>query len=605
MSKYQILLSVLDGLASEARAAGYTSHFPEGSDVADLNKSRSRAYLHLFLKVRFGILEPQERESYITEGSQDGGIDGYFIDAEHKRVYFVQSKFRVTEANFQSKKIELEEIAAMDTDRVLDGERLDGQGNPYNGKIQELIRAIREIRDIGRYEYRVVIIANVRDKQEGAIKKLVGAYDIEVIDFSRCYTTLVFPVISGAYFNQENLLIYLDLSNKSAGTKISYDVVTESGICSITALFVPTIEIARMMFQYRNAILRFNPRSYLEHDGAKVNHAIRRTMLSGPNNEFALFNNGITMISDETAINEKIGHKGRAQLSIRNPQIINGGQTAFTLSRIYEEQRSNLANVFDNKEVLLKVITINEQSSPSTEDKQQLIDRISTATNQQTPVSDADRRSGQPAFVDLQVAVFDRYGLLFERKRGEFQDGLKDKYLDDVQIIERNLFLRIYCASNGSLLNAHQKAIFAHFKNPERLCEDTSGLDRAYFGYFCFQALKVRQSQTEAAAETPTDQGREAFCRLFALSLSRFPETVPLIQSQAEQLAGELVEQSHGQWIAFVDSIAKSEKTYVDYVRDRKTDEIVGVFSRSKWLRSSRIEKDIRMHFTAQSGIAG
>jgi hypothetical protein len=112
---------------------------------------------------------------------------------------------------------------------------------------------------------------------------------------------LVFPVISGTFFNATDLGIHLDLSNKNAGSKISYSVDTQYGECDITALFVPTIEIARTFHRYKNSILRFNPRSYLELEGAKVNAAIRNTIFVEGKNEFALCNNGITMLSDRPA----------------------------------------------------------------------------------------------------------------------------------------------------------------------------------------------------------------------------------------------------------------------------------------------------------------
>ena len=222
---------------------------------------------------------------------------------------------------------------------------------------------------------------------------------MEIVGYTECYEKLVFPVITGTYFNATDLNINIDLSNKNAGSKISYNVQTKNGDCEITVLFVPTIEIAKILGKYKNSILRYNPRSYLELEGQKVNIAIRETVLNEATNEFALFNNGITMLSDETYINEKIGQKNKAQLTVKNPQIINGGQTAYTLSRILEENiDSNFEDIFQGKEVLLKVITlldIGESSELKTKKKVKLIDDISTATNQQTPVIPADRFSNE------------------------------------------------------------------------------------------------------------------------------------------------------------------------------------------------------------------
>src|SRR5580693_5651037 len=93
----------------------------------------------------------------------------------------------------------------------------------------------------------------------------------------------------------------------------------------------------------------------------------------------------------------------KTQLHVRNPQIINGGQTAFTLSRAYEDcVKSGNADAFDNKEVLVKVITLN--TSDTHDDpahRLELIEQISTAANQQTAVTNADRRSNEKSQLEI------------------------------------------------------------------------------------------------------------------------------------------------------------------------------------------------------------
>jgi hypothetical protein len=475
MSKYDSLLRILDQIRKEGVAAGFSAYGSDNDDPDWLNQTRSKAYVHLFLKVNFGMLAFSERENYVTDGTQDGGVDGYFIDPDSKTVIFLQSKFRTTERNFESKQITLNEVASMDIGRITSGEDTDEKGIRYNGKIMRLIRTISEIEDIGRYKYKVIIIANLRDVSNTTLRNLTGGFAVELFDAERCYSELIFPVLSGTYFQKDSLGIFLDLSNKNAGAKINYEVSTTYGACDITVLFVPTLEIAKTMYKYKNAILKFNPRSYLEFDGATVNNSIRDTILSGASNEFALLNNGITMISDETNINEKIGQKNKAQLFVKNPQIINGGQTAYTLSRIYEEHLVDAESLFAGKEVLLKVITL--ALPKPTQDSTKLIERISTATNRQTAVTNSDRYSNEDGFALLQKAIFDRHGVLFERKRGEFGDGVREGYLDRNQILERNAFAKIFFAANGYISEAAARRAFLRFKEPERVAADVDQLD--------------------------------------------------------------------------------------------------------------------------------
>ena len=88
------------------------------TEVEKLNQARSRAFIHLFLKVRFGLLDFLERERVVTDEFNDGGIDAYFIETDTKKVYFIQSKFRTVQDNFIEKEITLDEILRMDVDRI-------------------------------------------------------------------------------------------------------------------------------------------------------------------------------------------------------------------------------------------------------------------------------------------------------------------------------------------------------------------------------------------------------------------------------------------------------------------------------------------------------
>lgn len=308
MEKFSILLNVLDTLRKEAPSE-YKNYHPLETDIEKINQARARAYIHLFLKVKFGLTEFKKREVYITDGSYDGGIDAYYIDKESNIIYFIQSKFRITKNNFENKEITFEEILNMDTDRICEGEKVCELGNKYNNKIQNFINEISLIEDIGRYRYKVIILANInKDLKQSQLKKLSGGLPTVVYNFEKCYNELLFPLISGTFYNIKELFIRLNLSNKTT-SEISYSVATSYGNCDITVVFVPIIEIAKMMQKFKNSILKFNPRSYLDLSNNSVNKEIAKTVKSTKTNEFALFNNGITILSNNTDINKQVGKK--------------------------------------------------------------------------------------------------------------------------------------------------------------------------------------------------------------------------------------------------------------------------------------------------------
>ena len=183
MYKYTMLEHVLDSICSEAPEK--LKRYKEESGSKKL-QARSLAYIHLLLKAKFNLTSFDERERYITDGGYDGGIDAYYIDKENKIIYFIQSKYRNTEENFSTKPISVDEIVKMEVSRITDGEETDFKGNKYNGKILGLIRNLQELDQIARYDFKIIILANVDNDIEKVLGKILGL-PYEVYNYKRAY----------------------------------------------------------------------------------------------------------------------------------------------------------------------------------------------------------------------------------------------------------------------------------------------------------------------------------------------------------------------------------------------------------------------------------
>jgi hypothetical protein len=576
MKKYDTLLEVLDQIRKEAPSQ-YASYHPLATNIQGLDQARAKAFIHLYLKVQFGMLDFLEREKQLIDGSNDGGIDAYHIDTRARKIYFIQSKFRTTEENFDRKNIELEEMLKMDVDRITRGEMSDEAGNRYNNKVHSLIRRIQTIEDIARYDFIVVLLANLKDISHSKVKRLVGDFKVEVMDHHKCYTDLVFPVISGTYYNSANLTIEIDLYKKElAQSRIQYAVETESFECEITLLFVPTVEIAKILYKYRNSILKFNPRSYLNLSNNSVNKDIASTVTDKGSNEFALYNNGITMLSDETQFTERTGRPYRGQLHVANPQIINGGQTAYTLSHIYEKALAdkNVDEIFKSKEVMLKVITFTDERIDQKK-RLKLIEAISKATNQQTSVIEADRRSNDRIQVELQDEIYNEFGYFYERKKGEFFDGLRNKYISPSFVIDREVLLRVAFAISGKPEVARRtsaKILFSKeiFNSVSNTLQDHR---RLFFGYMCYRYLEELQTSFNSDPNNRfgvINYGHALrYGKLAVVFVTHAKLKQEFTQLNIENVAGRICDQILGEWLAFEEQ-AKKQRSNREYFRRAK-----------------------------------
>ncbi|SHJ21442.1 AIPR family protein [Flavobacterium terrae] len=565
MTKYSDLLKIVDSLRLEA-PLNYNRYHPEKDEKEKLENARGRAFIHLYLKVTFGLIDFNERENYITDDGYDGGIDAYFIDQENKKLYFIQSKFRNSDQNFENKEITFEELLSMDIERIVEGEEEGENGIRYNGKIQNLIKHLQSISDLPKYKYEIILLANVKNSLQPKLNKLTGGYPVHIFNFQRIYSELVFPLVSGSYYNISELKITINVDRNSAGHRIQYYPVTKYAECTVNALFVPTIEIAKILSKYKNSILKFNPRSYLDLATGSINEKISRSITDFNTNEFALFNNGITMLSDDTVYSDKVGKKNKAEVLVTNPQIINGGQTAYTLSILYDRfLKNDTLHLFENKEVLLKIISFNveeHETKDFEENKLKLIEQISIATNQQSPVFEADRRANDKVQIDLQRSIYDDFGLYYERKRGEFGDGIRSGYVDRSKIIDRENFIRICLASQNNPVQARAGSV-ANFFNKQAfdsILPDASEF-RKYI--FCLKGF-------ERIAHFSSDSSNVRFNARYAITTvlsNRFENSYEI--SDYDNLIDSKLKDIIGNWPSFEDFLRQTEENKRYYFKEK------------------------------------
>ena len=557
--KYNLLVKVLDKLCEEAPKS-YKTYFPSIDQPEAIDKARSLAFIHLLLKVKFGIIEFLERHKLITDGTYDGGLDAYFIDRDQKKLFLIQSKFRTSSSNFENKSMEIDDLLKMEVARITKGEHTDSNGNKFNDKVLAFQAELRSIRDIAKFEYIVFFLGNITRLNDEQIRRLIDNAQYEIYNYENSYSKLLFPLSSGTYYDPDEIIIRLSLSNKEH-PRLKQAITTDFGNYNVTVVFIPTFELAKVMDQYKNSILKYNPRNYLSLEKKSVNERIRNSIIAQDKNSFALLNNGITILSTNIGFSESTGVQNEGQIILTKPQILNGGQTAFTLSKIYEEFKDKPNNPLKNKEVLLKVITPIDIDGGI---DFKFIELISNATNLQNEVSEADRRSNHKTQIALQEFIFENYGYLYERKTGEFYDGINTSVIDPNYIIDRFDFIKAYIAYKGEPATGRRISENTAFQEDYfyKILNDQQKYGEMFFAFLLFKCLLEKEKGFKRKTDSIEKYGYSLMYGKWAVIASIALQNIDVAKPIAEllSLARKLVEEALNHWKEFDNFVVKKNE---------------------------------------------
>lgn len=182
--------------------------------------------------------------------------------------------------------------------------------------------------------------------------------------------------------------------------------------------------LAGLYDEFRDRLLEKNVRSFLQVKGA-VNKGIRDTLRDEPD-MFLAYNNGISVTAESVEIVRDENGKPSIK-SIRDMQIVNGGQTTASIYNAHKDKKINadLSKVF----VQMKISVIT-----SSEDLDEIVPRISAFANTQNKVQIADFSANDPyhrRIEELSRTIWApaQGGSLpqnwfYERARGQYADML-------------------------------------------------------------------------------------------------------------------------------------------------------------------------------------
>ena len=180
-------------------------------------------------------------------------------------------------------------------------------------------------------------------------------------------------------------------------------------------LVMPGCIVAELYEKYGERLLEQNVRTFLQFRG-NINKGMRNTIKNEPHMFFS-YNNGLSATAEEVVTS---GNDDRL-LSVRNLQIVNGGQTTASIFTAGRKEGVDLSGVY----VQIKLSVV------SPEVVEEIVPRISEYSNTQNKVSAADFFSNHPFHRKVEefsrrlwapspVGLVQQTHWFYERARGQF-----------------------------------------------------------------------------------------------------------------------------------------------------------------------------------------
>jgi len=369
----------------------------EQLQLSDPTKIKSLAFVYLCVKTVLD-LDGEETFDCLTEGGGDFGVDAIHLSEEYDGEFTVslfQAKYKHTD--------------------------FSGNSNFPESGINGLIRAIGLLfNPAAELQYiNARLLAKVEEARslirDGFIPQVRSIACNNGLKWNSATDELITCASFGDQVTWEHInhisLVKILQASKPVTDSLRLNgkaIVEDMDFSRILVGRISVTEIAELISRHGDRLLERNIRRYLGLQGNRVNEAIRQTLETPERSNFYFYNNGITLTCDKFSYNAL--QEGDYQVKVENLQIINGGQTCMTIFQTMMRQ-ATLFSEPTEAYVLLRLYQL-----PS--DNEDLVQKITFATNSQNPVDLRDLRANDEVQRRLEMDI-SQLGFSYRRKRSD------------------------------------------------------------------------------------------------------------------------------------------------------------------------------------------
>jgi len=352
----------------------------------------------------------------LVKGSQDGGFDGiYFEEFDlHYKMHVFQCK-----NSLNLKKNQL--------DKFRKDFELFTKGDRTALNIDDVLNKLDEYEDLTNKGFIIeeifYFIFN-GDKNENKNKELYETYN--KVDFLIIDSEDLFERVSkllkteGKRVNDVDFIFKAEKSNlfpESDQSLISFSILNVKSV----NFHLNAIELCKLIDEeikinkFKEGLFSENLRGFLKYN--TVNKKIRETLENDDDYiYFTFLNNGITILCDQMKIptHQQVG---QYVISSTNPVIVNGLQTVNVIYELYKKTKDQF-EIGTSEKILKRLknifVLIRLYETKDTE----IIEKITEATNTQTPIGVKDKLSNKD-FNKYIKKLFENNNIKYITKKGE------------------------------------------------------------------------------------------------------------------------------------------------------------------------------------------
>jgi len=345
----------------------------------------------------------------------DSGVDAIFIDEENNYINLFNFKFRESFNVDKQQKLNETFLSTKFTNSII-GENTNG----LKGKIKRLAdEIIQKLNSNEIWKLRLYAVSNESkelDVNSAEIKQLKELFDLETVaigldTISKMMSIRPHPVDAIIHVEKDSILPYTESSLSSSKSYIIR--------VSATDLIRITCNDSQHRNNYKMEDLSVLSNTEMEYGllfdnvrgliaRSKYNDNIFKTLKEEPA-KFFMYNNGLTIIANDI-VSEDTNANKKVKITIKDFQVVNGGQTLRTLHRFNQQDKDNITVYLSDCELLVRVF--------KTAAENRVRNKIAEYTNSQNAISSIDLKSLSSDQIQIEQFL-EEHNIIYARKIGD------------------------------------------------------------------------------------------------------------------------------------------------------------------------------------------